>query len=98
MQTHPYNIEIDAQAAFQKIGVSLDQSPIGAPCVEALEERLIKLITAELLLQSMMAAAKRTKSKRGQHKPEPAAETKPGGTTELQAVSPQGISGEEVPR
>ena len=96
MQKHPYTIEIDAQAAFRQIGVNLEQSPIGAPCVEALEERLIKSITASLLLMSMMDAAKRPKSKRGQHKPEPAAETKQGGTTELQAVSPQGISGEEA--
>ena len=82
MKTHPYTIEIDAQAAYKQIGVNLEQSPIGADCVVALQDRLLKMITASLLLQGMMDAAKRPKSKRGQHKPEPAAETKQGGTSD----------------
>jgi len=79
MKTQHYKIEIDALAAFRKIGVSLDESPIGEPCVEALKERLVRLITPELLLQSMMDAAKRPKSKRGLRKSD-AVETQPGGT------------------
>lgn len=75
-----HKIEIDAHAAFEKIGVNLDISPIGDQSVEALKARLLGSVTQELLLLSMMDAAKRPKTKRSQQKSDTSEETKPGGT------------------
>lgn len=80
MKTQHYKIEIDAHAAYKKIGVSLEESPIGDACVGALKEKLIKSITTDLLLQSMMEAAKGPKSKRGQGKSDAVAKIQSGGT------------------
>jgi len=85
MKTQHHTIVIDAQAAFQTIGVNLDDSPIGGQCLEALKVRLIKSITSELLLQSMMDAAKRPKAMRGQRKPDSQVEPKTGGPTHHEA-------------
>ena len=80
MKTQHQTIEIDAHAAFKQIGVSLEESPIGEACVEALKERLFKSINTQLLLQCMLDAAKRPKSKRGERKSDAAVEPQPGGT------------------
>lgn len=61
MKTQPHIVEIDALAAFKKIGIHLQDSPIGAQCVEAFKAKLIASITTDLLLQSMMDANKRQK-------------------------------------
>jgi hypothetical protein len=80
MKTQHYTIEIDAHAAFKNIGVSLEESPIGDACVGALKDKLIKSVTTDLLLQSMMDAAKGPKSKRSQRKSDAVAKIQPGGT------------------
>jgi hypothetical protein len=79
MKAQHQKIEIDAHAAFKNIGISLEVSPIGYPCVEVLKEKLIKSITTDLLLQSMMDAAKGPKSKRGQRKSDAVAKIQSGG-------------------
>lgn len=76
MKTQPHTVEIDALAAFKKIGVHLEDSPIGAQCVAAFKAKLIASITTDLLLQSMMDANKRPKkSTRGSRKSDSASET-----------------------
>ena len=80
MKQQHHIIEIDAHAAFEKIGVNLDLSPIGGQSVAALKARLLGSITQELLLGSMMDAAKRPKAKRGQSKSDAPEESKPEGT------------------
>jgi len=68
-------VEIDALAAFKKIGVHLEDSPIGSQCAEAFKAQLLAAITTELLLQSIMDANKRPKKfNRGCRKSDSASE------------------------
>ncbi|MEI6607554.1 MAG: hypothetical protein WCP35_19780 [Verrucomicrobiota bacterium] len=71
MQAQHHKIEIDAHAAFRKIGINLDGSPIGAQCVDSLRKHLTRLITTELLIASLRDASKMTRTRRG--KPSPVA-------------------------
>jgi hypothetical protein len=69
MKTRHHKIEIDALAAFRKIGVNLDDSPIGGRCVDSLRQQLNRLITTELLIASLRDAAKHKKERPGKQNP-----------------------------
>ena len=86
MQAQHHKIEIDAHAAFRKIGVNLDDSPIGGQCVDSLRQQLNRLITTELLIASLRDAAKHKKERRyKQNTAAPQVEPKTGGPTHHEA-------------
>jgi hypothetical protein len=86
MTTQHHKIEIDAHAAFRKIGVNLDDSPIGGQCVDSLRQHLTRLITTELLIASLSDAAKHKKARRSKQNPvAPQVEPKTGGNTHHEA-------------
>lgn len=64
----PNKIEIDAQAAFIKIGVDLRISPIAEQCVESLRQQLTRCITPQLVVAALADAARAGKSRRGRKK------------------------------
>ena len=64
MKAPNYIIQIDAREAYKRIGVHLDDSPIGTQCVEALLKLLLRKITEELLIESLTDASKRRKPRR----------------------------------
>jgi hypothetical protein len=69
MNTKPYVIEIDAQAAFAKLGLDLRISPIAAQCVAALQKQLTGCITLALLFAALAEATGATRSRRSGKKP-----------------------------
>lgn len=77
MTTKPYIIEIDAQAAFAKLGVDLRISPNAAPCMAALKKHLNECITLDLLYASLGEATGATKPRRVPKKSE--INSNPGG-------------------
>ncbi|MCP5542949.1 MAG: hypothetical protein H7A49_03470 [Akkermansiaceae bacterium] len=68
MTAPKYKIEIDAQAAFKKLGVDLQICPIADKCVESLRRRLERLITTGLLFDALGDAAHAGKPRRGRKK------------------------------
>lgn len=64
MNIKPYVIEIDAQAAFAKLGVDLRISPISESCVAALKKHLNGCITLDLLYTSLGEATGASKPRR----------------------------------
>lgn len=82
MKTQHQTIEIDARAAFKRIGVNLDDSPIAGQCVDCLHELLNRLITTDLLIASLSGAAKHKKARRSKQGAVPSqVEPKTGGAT-----------------
>jgi hypothetical protein len=82
MKTQHHIIEIDAHAVYKKIGVNLDESPIGDQCVDSLRQQLNRLITTELLIASLRDAAKHKKERPGKQNPvAQQVEPKTGGAT-----------------
>lgn len=78
----PNKIEIDAQAAFIKIGVDLRISPIAEQCVESLRQQLMRCITPQLVVAALADAARAGKSRRGRKKSVVSGGTEPGGHTD----------------
>ena len=87
MKTHPYIIQIDAQAAYRQIGVTLAESAIGRECAKCLGERLYKSISHQLLAECMLEATKKQKAKSALRKSEAPAveEAKTGGSNNHEA-------------
>jgi len=82
MKTQHQTIEIDARAAFKRIGVNLDDSPIAGQCVDCLHELLNRLITTDLLIASLSGAANHKKARRSKQGAVPSqVEPKTGGAT-----------------
>ena len=77
-----YKIEIDAQAAFLKLGVDLRISPLADKCAESLRRRLERLITTGLLVDALGDAAHAGKPRRGPKKSVTSGETKQEGRTD----------------
>lgn len=65
MTATKHTIEIDAQAAFRKLGVDLRISPIADQCVKALQKRLTGCITTELVIAALTDAGRASKPRRG---------------------------------
>lgn len=78
----PNKIEIDAQAAFIKLGVDLRISPIAEQCVESLRHQITRCITPQLVVAALADAARAGKSRRGRKKPVVSGGTEPGGHTD----------------
>lgn len=60
-----YIVEIDAHAAFLKLGVDLKVSPIAAQSVDAFRKQLAKCVTTDLVVTALADAARAAKSRRG---------------------------------
>lgn len=81
MKAPNHKIEIDAHAAFMKLGVNLQVSPIADKCVESLRRRLERLITTGMLVDALGDAAHAGKSRRGPKKSGSTGETQQEGPT-----------------
>lgn len=68
MTAQKHKIEIDAHAAYMKLGVNLQISPIAEKCVESLRRRLERSITTGLLADALGDAVHAGKPRRGPKK------------------------------
>lgn len=59
-----YIIEVDAHAAFLKLGVDLRINPIADQCVQSLRQRLIESIDTDLIITALADATKASRSRR----------------------------------
>lgn len=57
-------IEIDAHAAYLKIGVDLRISPFADLCVQSLRQRLMECLDTELIIAALTDATKARRSRR----------------------------------
>lgn len=60
-----YIIEVDALAAYLKLGVDLRISPIADQCVQSLRQNLIESINTDLIITALADATKAGRPRRG---------------------------------
>lgn len=87
MKTTKHIIEIDAREAFMKIGLRLDESPIGAECVQSLKSYLNRSLTIDVVIGCLSDVTKKSiRPRRGKKTTEKTvAETPTGGATRHEA-------------
>ncbi len=87
MKATKHIIEIDAREAFNKIGLKLDESPIGTECLQSLKSYLMGLLTIDVVIGCLSDVTKKSiRPRRGKKTSEkPAAETSTGGETRREA-------------
>lgn len=81
MKATPHIIEIDAQAAFKRIGVDLKINPFAEQCTTALKQQINQCITPQLLAFALAEAAgcKLKNRRKGGNKPCVPSEPQVGG-------------------
>ncbi len=60
MKTTKHIIEIDAREAFNKIGLKLDECPIGTECVQSLKSYLTRSLTMDVVISCLSDVTKKT--------------------------------------
>jgi hypothetical protein len=79
MKAPNYKIEIDAQAAFMKLGVDLRINPLAEKCMESLRQHLECCITIGLLVDALGDAAHAGKQRRRRKNSGTTGKTQPEG-------------------
>jgi hypothetical protein len=82
MKAPNYKIEIDAHAAFMKLGVDLRINPFAEKCIESLRRHLEGSITIGLLADALGDAAHAGKQRRRRKKSGATGETQQEGRTD----------------